>query len=180
MRSQTTDLWLEIGFGSGEHFCAQASSHPEATHIGVEPYVNGVASCLSQIEAQRLGNVWLAIDDARLLLDRLEPGSLTQISVLFPDPWPKTRHHKRRIVNRDTAHRFADHLEPGGDLRLASDDPSYIAWMLEALALEPRLAWTATSVGDWRERPSDVVATRYEQKALIAGRRCSYLTFQRI
>lgn len=173
-------LALEIGFGGGEHLAFQARRHPDTGFLGVEPYVNGVASLLTQIEALKLTNIRILQDDARLLFNVLAPNSLARIFVLFPDPWPKTRHHKRRIVNAETIASMAQALEQGGELRLASDDPGYVRWML-ALALgEPRLSWLAKRPGDWRQRPADWPETRYERKAGAAGRSSVFLRFQRV
>src|SRR5690606_33622725 len=115
-------LWLEIGFGGGEHLAAQAAAHPDRGLIGCEPYVSGVARLLAVAEAQELANLRIVVDDARALLAALPDGCLERIFVLFPDPWPKARHHKRRIVNPATAAQFARLLQPGGELRLATDD----------------------------------------------------------
>lgn len=175
----TDRLWLEIGFGGGEHLAAQAAAQPAVTHLGVEPFRNGVASLLARIETDGLANVRILVDDARLLLDALPPGSLERITVLFPDPWPKRRHHKRRIVNPSTVAAFATLLRPGGELRLASDDAGYVAWMLAAVQAEPRLLWLAERADDWRRRPADWPPTRYEAKADAAGRRSCFLRFCR-
>ncbi len=126
-------LWLEIGFGGGEHLAEQAAAHPDRGLIGCEPYISGVARLLALAEAQGLTNLRIVVDDARLLLEALPDGCLERIFVLFPDPWPKARHHKRRIVNPATAAQFARLLQPGGELRLATDDMSYARAMLLAL-----------------------------------------------
>ncbi len=178
LRPGTDRLWLEIGFGGGEHLAWQAERQPTATHLGVEPYLNGVASLLAEVENRGLGNVRILVDDARLLLDALPDGAVERIAVLFPDPWPKVRHHKRRIVNRNTVAAFARLLAPGGELRLASDDPGYVAWMLEATLAEPRLEWLAVRADDWRRRPDDWPETRYEAKARAAGRPPTFLHFR--
>jgi len=175
----TRALWLEIGFGGGEHLAWQAERHPDVTHLGVEPYLNGVASLLARLEARRLTNVRICVDDARLVLQALPEASLERLHVLFPDPWPKRRHHKRRIVNGETVPRMARTLAPAGELRLASDDSDYVTWMMAALRGEPRLAWSARRAADWRERPADWPATRYEEKARAAGRVCVFLRFTR-
>jgi len=172
-------IWLEIGFGGGEHLAAQAAAHPEVGLIGCEPYISGVARLLSLIQAQNLTNVRLFTDDARLLMAALPDGCLERIFVLFPDPWPKTRHHKRRIVNPQTAAEFARLLVPGGELRLATDDMSYARAMLLVLRARPELRWQAKRPADWRQRPADWPVTRYEEKALSAGKACVYLRFRR-
>jgi tRNA (guanine-N7-)-methyltransferase len=172
-------IWLEIGSGGGEHLAAQAAAHPEVGLIGCEPFISGVARLLALIQAQDLTNVRLFTDDARLLMQALPGGSLERIFVLFPDPWPKTRHHKRRIVNSPTVAEFARLLQPGGELRLATDDMGYARAMLLALRAHPALQWQAGRPGDWRERPPEWPMTRYESKALAAGRTCVYLRFRR-
>jgi tRNA (guanine-N7-)-methyltransferase len=172
-------LWLEIGFGGGEHLAAQAATHPKVGLIGCEPFISGVARLLSLIETQGLANVRLFTDDARLLMQALPDRCLERVFVLFPDPWPKTRHHKRRIVNPATAAAFARLLQAGGEVRLATDDMGYARAMLLALRAHPQLQWQANRPSDWRERPPDWPMTRYERKALAAGRRCVYVRFRR-
>jgi tRNA (guanine-N7-)-methyltransferase len=173
-------IWLEIGFGGGEHLEAQAAAHPEIGFLGVEPFRNGVARLLGAVEAQGLRNVRVLMDDARLLLDALPEACLERVFVLFPDPWPKTRHHKRRIVNPSTAAQLARVIRPGGELRLATDDADYARWMLAALLPEEHFAWTAERAADWRDPPPDWVPTRYEAKARAAGRRSVFLRFRRV
>jgi tRNA (guanine-N7-)-methyltransferase len=175
----TRRLWLEVGFGAGEHLAWQAAHHPDVTHLGVEPYLNGVAALLARLEAANLANVRICVDDARLVLAALPDASLERLHVLFPDPWPKRRHHKRRIVNADTVRHMARTLAPGGELRLASDDSDYVTWMLAVLRREPRLVWRARRAADWRERPADWPATRYEEKARAEGRIPVFLRFTR-
>lgn len=173
-------LRLEIGFGGGEHLEAEAAAHPETGFLGVEPFVAGVARLLSGIRARGLDNVRILVDDARLLLRALPDGSLARVDVLFPDPWPKARHHKRRIVAPATLAEIARVLEPGGELRLATDDPGYARWMLEAVLGERRLEWLAERAADWRTPWPDRPVTRYEAKALAAGRRPVYLRCRRL
>jgi tRNA (guanine-N7-)-methyltransferase len=172
-------LWLEIGFGAGEHLAWQALRHPEVGLIGCEPFLTGVARLLARRDADRFDNVRIVVDDARLLLDALPDGALERIFVLFPDPWPKARHHKRRIVNPVTAAAFVRVLKPDGELRLATDDLSYARAMLMTLRARPELRWLARSARDWCQRPPDWPPTRYEQKARAAGRRPVFLRFQR-
>ncbi len=172
-------LWLEIGFGGGEHLAAQAAAHPEVGLIGCEPYLAGVARLLAVTEREGLDNLRVVVDDARLVLRALPDACLERIFVLFPDPWPKTRHHKRRIVNPATAAEFARVLAAAGELRLATDDMDYARAMLLALATRPELVWQAARPADWRQRPADWPATRYERKALAAGRGCIYLRYRR-
>jgi tRNA (guanine-N7-)-methyltransferase len=173
-------LWLEIGFGGGEHLAAQAAAHPDRGLIGCEPFISGVARLLALAEVLALTNLRIVVDDARLLLDALPDGCLERIFVLFPDPWPKARHHKRRLVNAATAAQFARLLLPGGELRLATDDMGYARAMLLALLPVGELAWQARGPSDWRARPADWPATRYEDKAREAGRGCVFLCFRRL
>jgi len=172
-------VWLEIGFGGGEHLAAQAEAHPAIGLIGCEPFVNGIVSALGHVARRGLANVRLWPDDARLLLDRLPAGSLDRIFVLFPDPWPKARHHKRRLIAPATLDRLAEIMADRAELRLATDDASYLAWMLEHVTAHPAFAWTARRPADWRERPPDWPATRYEAKARKAGRAPAFLRLER-
>ena len=161
-------VWLEVGFGAGEHLVWQAVQHPGVGLIGCEPYLNGVAKCLAHIEREGVTNVRLMTDDARLLMAALPARSLSRVFVLFPDPWPKTRHHKRRFVQRETLDRLAELMVSGAELRLATDDPSYLPWMVEHACTHPAFEWLAARPADWRSRPDDWPATRYEKKR-IAG-----------
>ncbi len=171
---------LEVGFGSGEHLAAQARSHPDRGFIGCEPFANGVAKLLSQVEASTLMNVRIHANDARDVLARLPPGRLSVMYVLFPDPWPKIRHHKRRFIQVQVLDQIARLLLPGGELRVATDHPDYAQWALAHLMRDERFFWDAKCAADWRVRPVDWVATRYEQKAMNAGRSCIYLRFFKV
>jgi len=172
-------VWLEIGFGAGEHLAAQAEAHREVGFIGCEVFENGIARLLADIAHSGLGNIRIFADDARLLLDRLAPASIGRVFILFPDPWPKERHHKRRLVARATLDRLAIVMQPGAELRLATDDPGYLAWMLEHATVHPDFAWAARRPADRRERAPDWPATRYEEKARTAGRPPAFLRFIR-
>ncbi len=161
-------VWLEVGFGAGEHLVWQAKEHPRVGLIGCEPYINGVAKCLAHIEREGLENIRLFTDDARLVMNALPDQSLSRAFVLFPDPWPKSRHHKRRFVQRDNLDILARLMKPGAELRLATDDPSYLPWMVEHACTHPAFEWLAERPADWRGRPADWPPTRYETKR-IAG-----------
>lgn len=174
-----SSLALEVGFGGGEHLAAQAQAHPATGFIGCEPFANGVAKLLTRIKADGLANVRVHPDDARDVLARLPDCSLDRVFVLFPDPWPKLRHHKRRFIQVSTLDELARVLKPGGELRLATDHMDYAQWALMHLMRDARFAWAAQRAADWRVRPEGWVATRYEQKALKAGRNCVYLRFFR-
>jgi tRNA (guanine-N7-)-methyltransferase len=172
-----SDLAMEIGFGGGEHLAAQAKANPERGHIGCEPFVNGVAKLLSHVEAAGLTNVRIQPDDARDVLPRLPDRSLGKVFVLFPDPWPKLRHHKRRFIQRATLDQFARVMKSGAELRVATDHPGYAQWALMHLTRDERFSWGASRAADWRVPPPDWIATRYEEKARAAGRACVYLRF---
>ncbi len=176
------DVWLEIGFGSGEHLAWQAARNPEIGFIGAEPFVNGVAKLLAAIERERLDNIRIVDDDVRPLLHDIAlraPASIGRAFVLFPDPWPKSRHHKRRVIGPETLADLALVLRDGAELRLASDVDGYVAWMLAHVLAEPAFQWLARRPGDWRTRPEDWPQTRYEAKAVAAGRRPTFLRFMR-
>ena len=173
------EVWLEIGFGGGEHLAAQAERHPEIGFIGCEVFENGVVKLLGEIDRRGLNNVRIYADDARPLLAVLAPRSIGRVFILFPDPWPKARHHKRRLIAPATLDRIAEIMPERAELRLASDDPGYLAWMLEHTTGHPAFRWTARRPADWRERPDDWPATRYEEKARKAGRSPAFLRFER-
>lgn len=208
-----SEVWLEIGFGAGEHVLWQAEHHPEVGIIGAEPYVSGIAKLLSRVATSefsfsttplvplsplggeglgegaspRVGisqsetpplpsplprfrgrgeNIRLYDNDARDILDALPDASLARVFILFPDPWPKTRHHKRRLIQMDTLDALARVMREGAELRFASDDADYLNWTLERLMAHPAFAWTATRAQDWQSRAADWPQTRYEAKAL--------------
>jgi tRNA (guanine-N7-)-methyltransferase len=172
-------VWLEIGFGAGEHLAAQAERHPDIGFIGSEVFEDGIVRLLGEVERRGLGNVRLFTEDARLLLAALPLASISRVFVLFPDPWPKRRHHKRRLIAPATLDLLASVMEDRGELRLATDDRGYLAWMLDHLTTHPDFRWLARRPADWRERPPDWWATRYEQKARAAGRSPAFLRFCR-
>jgi len=172
-------LWLEIGFGGAEHLIAQAKANPDVRLIGIEPYLNGVAKALAGVEDYDLKNVLLERGDARLILQAMPDAILDRVFILYPDPWPKKRHHKRRLVQRDFVAELARLIRPGGRLRFASDIDHYQAWALAHILDDGHFAWTATRADDWRAAPGDHVPTRYEGKAKKAGRPCVYLDFVR-
>jgi tRNA (guanine-N7-)-methyltransferase len=172
-------LWLEIGFGAGEHLAWQAAAHPEVLLVGCEVYRNGIAALLTQIETRALSNIRLWPEDARDLIDRLPDRSVARVFLLFPDPWPKLRHAERRFIGPANLAGLARVMIPGGELRVATDDPTYLAWTLEHLPAHPDFRWQAGAEADRGQRPADWPATRYEQKALREGRPPAYLRFER-
>jgi tRNA (guanine-N7-)-methyltransferase len=168
-----------VGFGGGEHLVAQATLNPSTGFIGCEPFENGVAKLLSQAGAQGLSNIRVHMNDARGVLERLPGACLERVFVLFPDPWPKLRHHKRRFIQPGSLEELARVLKPGGELRFATDHPDQARWVLMHVLADRRFSWPVRSAADWRDPPEDWVATRYERKALAAGRPCVYLRFFR-
>jgi tRNA (guanine-N7-)-methyltransferase len=174
-----SEVWLEIGFGGGEHLAAQAAAHRDIGLIGCEVFENGIAKLLGDIERQHLANIRILTDDARLLLAILPQASIGRVFILFPDPWPKQRHHKRRIVTGETLGALAALMTDGGELRLATDDVDYLGWMLARVPLHPDFVWLAGRPSDWRIRPADWPATRYESKAIAAGRWPYFLRLRR-
>jgi tRNA (guanine-N7-)-methyltransferase len=173
------EVWLEIGFGGGEHLVWQARANPGVGLIGCEPFQDGVVKVLDAIETGHLANIRLHADDARPLLRWLPAASIGRAFVLFPDPWPKKRHRKRRLVSPATLAELARVMRSGAELRLATDHGEYAAAMMLAVEAQGEFRWTAASPSDWRRRPVDWPSTRYEQKALAQGRRCTYLRFRR-
>jgi tRNA (guanine-N7-)-methyltransferase len=170
---------VEIGFGGGEHLIAAARERGDQGFIGIEPFVNGLAKVVAGVADLDLRNIRLFAGDAVRLLDWLPPASLTGIDLFYPDPWPKRRHFKRRFVNPANLDRFARVLLPGGLFRFASDIDSYVEWTLAHGLRHPDLTWTAERADDWRRPFPGWPGTRYEAKALAAGRKPAYLTFKR-
>ncbi|MGE3839566.1 MAG: tRNA (guanosine(46)-N7)-methyltransferase TrmB, partial [Hyphomonadaceae bacterium] len=157
---------LEIGFGGGEHLVAQARAFPGWRFIGVEPFMNGVASCLRHIEESGVANVRLSMGDAREVMARLPEAALDRVDILFPDPWPKVRHHKRRLIQPAFLDALARVLKREGEVRFATDWANYAAWTLEHFSRDTRFAWRAERAEDWRKPWPGHVSTRYEQKRL--------------
>ncbi len=209
------NVWLEVGFGAGEHLHWQALANPRVGLIGAEPFVNGVAKLLSRLDSLapiggegqgegegvsqqtampedaappphinplpqrgRGSNLRIYMDDARAIIDALPDASLGRVFILFPDPWPKTRHHKRRFIQTEMLDTLARVMKPGAELRFGSDDGPLVAYTLERLMAHPSFIWTATSAQDWRTRPADWPQTRYEAKQLHGVP--AFLRFQRV
>lgn len=173
------DVRLEIGFGGGEHLLAEASAAGATGFIGVEPFVNGMAKLAAALSERPLANIRLYDDDATVLLDWLPQASLAGIDLLYPDPWPKKRHWKRRFVSRVNLDRMARVLRPGGVFRFASDIDTYVDWTLLHCRAHPEFEWRASIADDWRRPYDGWPGTRYEAKALREGRVPAYLTFVR-
>ncbi len=178
------DVWLEVGFGAGEHLIWQAEQRSDIGVIGAEPYEAGVSKLLSHIADRAassqalLRNIKIHEGDGRDIIDALPDASLGRFFLLFPDPWPKARHHKRRFLQTDMLDRLARVLRPGAELRFATDDKSYLPYALERLMAHPAFRWLAEAPSDWRTRPADWPATRYEKKAIKGPP--SFLRFERL
>jgi tRNA (guanine-N7-)-methyltransferase len=164
------EIWLEIGFGAGDHLAEQAAAHPDVGFLGAEVFENGVVKLLAELQRRELGNIRIFVDDARLLLTALPDAGLGRVFILFPDPWPKLRHHKRRMVSPSTLDQLARVMKDGAELRLATDDIGYLRAMLELVPAHPAFAWQARGPADWLRRAADWPATRYEAKAVAAAR----------
>ena len=170
---------LEIGFGGGEHLVHQANSNPDCGYIGVEPFVNSMAKALRAIEQNNLQNIRLYDDDAVKILDWLPASSIDRVDLLYPDPWPKFRHWKRRFVNRKNLDRISRALKPGGRFHFASDIATYVNWTLQHCEAHPDLDWEASTASHWQLPFENWIRTRYEAKALREGRVPAYLRFVR-
>lgn len=173
------DVWLEIGFGGGEHMIDQARRHPDTGLIGCEPFVNGMAKALRSIDDGDIDTIRLHHGDAGDVIDWLPDQSVGRVFLLYPDPWPKRRHWKRRFVSAPMLDRLHRIMAPGAELRFASDIESYVAWTLERLRDHPGFAWTAEKADHWRRPWPNWPGTRYEAKSRRAGRVPTYLTFRR-
>lgn len=177
--SPVDQVWLEIGFGSGEHLAAQAQAHPDIGVIGAEIFESGIASLLRHRADLGLTNIRILDNDARAFLPRLADASLDRVFLLYPDPWPKTKHAKRRFVCRETLDQLARLMPPGAELRVATDHTVYVRWCLRHIPVHPAFTWRVTGPESWRQRPAEGLATRYERKAVRQGRTPMYLTFVR-
>ncbi|HZP09008.1 tRNA (guanine(46)-N(7))-methyltransferase TrmB [Methyloceanibacter sp.] len=174
------EVWLEIGFGSGEHLLWQAERHPEVGFIGCEPFVNGMGTLLGAIEDRGIETIRVHDGDARDVLGWLPEHSVSHIFILFPDPWPKKRQQKRRLISAEFVSALARVLRRSGELRFASDSGDYAAQVLFLMGKSGAFAWTAERASDWKSRAPDWPDTRYERKALAEGRTCTYLGFRRV
>jgi tRNA (guanine-N7-)-methyltransferase len=172
-------LWLEIGFGKGEHMAAQAAAHPDVGLIGAEPFVDGVVGALMAVRDDGLANVRIHHGDALDVLERLAPASVDRVFLLHPDPWPKARHAKRRFMNPGPIDRIARVLKPGGEYRFGTDHPIYCQWALMQMAKRRDFHWLIDGPADFQVRPDDWPQTRYEAKARRLGHEVWYFRWQR-
>ncbi len=173
------ETWLEIGFGGGEHLAHQARTHRDINFIGCEPFVNGMAKLLSAVDDEKLDNIRVWDDDVTKLLPTLPDSCFDRVYILYPDPWPKRRQRKRRLVSDAMLVELARVLKPGGELRFASDIDDYIGWVLARVLRSDHFRWTAKRADDWRTPYEGWPGTRYEAKAIREGRVPSYLTMVR-
>ena len=173
------EVWLEIGFGAGEHIAWQAKRHPQIGFLGFEPYLNGVASLVRHSVSEKLSNIRIVPDDIRPFLIKLPDRCLSRIFILFTDPWPKPKHKKRRIIQCETLSEFHRIMKPGAKLRIATDHLDYLSWILIHFKNFTGFHWLAKSPKDWRCRSNDWPQTRYEQKAIREGRPPAFLEYQR-
>ncbi|NBJ13570.1 tRNA (guanine(46)-N(7))-methyltransferase TrmB [Microvirga arsenatis] len=174
------ETWLEIGFGGGEHLAAQARTRRDVNFVGCEPFVNGMAKLLATVQQESLDNIRVWDDDVTKLLPALPDASFDRVYILYPDPWPKRRQRKRRLVSDEMLAMLARVMKPGGELRFASDIDDYIGWVLARALRSSHFRWTATRADDWRKPYDGWPGTRYEAKAIREGRVPSYLTFVRV
>jgi tRNA (guanine-N7-)-methyltransferase len=173
------EIRLEIGFGGGEHLLAQAAQHPRTGFIGSDAFVNAIAKTLAGIEERQLANIRLHFGDAAHLIDWLPSGALARLDLLYPDPWPKRRHWKRRFVQNASLKQIARVLRPDGEFRFATDIADYAAWTLERVLRSPDFVWTAERADDWRKPWPGFGGTRYETKAMREGRKPAYFIFRK-
>ena len=172
-------LHLEIGFGSGEHLAARADMLPDHGFIGCEPFINGVAAALTHVRDEHLANVRIQAGDALDVLRRLPDGALSFVYLLHPDPWPKARHSKRRMINDGPLDLIAAKLKPGGEFRLGTDDPTYCRWSMMVMNRRRDFDWLAERPSDFLARPAGWPETRYEAKARREGREVWYFRYRR-
>jgi tRNA (guanine-N7-)-methyltransferase len=170
---------LEIGFGGGEHLAMRAAEAPATGFLGCEPFINGVAKLLASIDGAGLSNIRIRAGDARALIESLPAAALDRIYVLYPDPWPKRRQQKRRLISPDMVAEFARVLKPQGELRFATDIDDYAGWTLKRFLASPAFVWEAARADDWRLPWAGWRPTRYEAKARLEGRGSAYLTFRK-
>ena len=173
-------IYLEIGFGGGEHLAIEAKNHPENGYIGAEPFLNGVSSLLRHCENQLIKNLRIWPDDIRFQFSLWPNSCLDGVFIMFPDPWPKIKHAGRRIINKDNLAEIARLLKNGGELRMASDHPCAKNWILASILGNPNFDWPVVSPDDWNIKPQGWPETRYMKKAIAEGRKPAWFHFQKL
>lgn len=174
---ETSRVWLEIGFGNGEHLLHHALNNPDIGMIGCEPFVNGIAALCVGIEKHKVKNIRIWPDDARLLMKRMLPQSIDKLFLINSDPWPKTRHHKRRFIQKETLDEIHRLLKNNAEFRMATDHAGLASWQLEKTYFHGGFVWAASAASDWRTRPVDAPETRYQQKGVKKGHATTFLNF---
>ena len=170
---------LEIGFGFGEHILHQALTNPNSNFIGAEPFLGGIISLSKKIDERKLSNIKIYNGNAIDVVDTLDKNTLTTIYILFPDPWPKKRHHKRRLISKYNLDKFSNVLKKGGQLFIATDHEEYQYWILEIMSNRSDFRWICSGCNDFKSKPYEYPETKYEKKAILAGRRPVYLNFEK-
>ncbi|MBT4878676.1 MAG: tRNA (guanosine(46)-N7)-methyltransferase TrmB [Alphaproteobacteria bacterium] len=179
IKQKEAKINLEIGYGNGEHLAMQGRLRPEELFIGCEPYLKGTVNLLSQIKTNNLENIYIYQDDAIELLNKLPNNFLNKIYILFPDPWPKTKHQKRRIINNYNLKIIGDKLKPNGLLRIATDHSEYASWIIAKMINQPVFTWEIKNINDWHKEPCDWTQTKYQEKAL-AGKKYYFFNFTKL
>jgi tRNA (guanine-N7-)-methyltransferase len=174
------EVWLEIGFGAGEHLIEQAKANPEVGIVGCDPFLNGIVAALAGLKREDISNVRLRRGDAQAVIETAPDAFFSRVFVLYPDPWPKRRHHKRRLIARGVIDSLARVMRPGAELRFATDIDDYAGWTLARFLVSPHFRWAAAQADDWRRPWPEWRPTRYEAKARFENRRSVYLTFVRL
>ena len=178
--SPPREVWLEIGSGAGEHLIEQAKTNPDVGVVGCEPFLNGVVATLASLKREQLSNVRLRRGDAQTFIEVAPDAFFSRVFILYPDPWPKRRHHKRRVIAEGTIEALARIMRGGAELRFATDVDDYAGWTLTRFLASPHFRWAAARADDWRRPWPEWRPTRYEAKARSEGRRSVYLTFVRL
>jgi tRNA (guanine-N7-)-methyltransferase len=174
------EVWLEIGFGAGEHLVEQAKANPDVGVVGCEPFLNGVVAALAGLKREQLSNVRLRRGDAQAIIEAAPDAFFSRVFMLYPDPWPKRRHHKRRVIGGGMIEALARVMRHGAELRFATDVDDYAGWTLTRFLTSPHFHWVATRADNWRQPWPEWRPTRYEAKARSEGRGSVYLTFVRL
>ncbi|PIR31959.1 MAG: tRNA (guanosine(46)-N7)-methyltransferase TrmB [Alphaproteobacteria bacterium CG11_big_fil_rev_8_21_14_0_20_44_7] len=177
-QNQSAETWLEIGFGDGGHLAHQARNNPNVNFIGCEPFINGAVKLLREIEDNNLQNIRIYTGDVRDLLEKTPENSISRIFILNPDPWPKTKHHKRRLIQKPLLDLLEKVLQPEGMLRIATDDEDYAFWILKEFMNHPKFLWTVRSKADWQNDPDDHIKTKYQKKAFKEGRKNIFIEYK--
>jgi tRNA (guanine-N7-)-methyltransferase len=177
LQTQYNAIWLEIGFGTGAHLVNMARQNEEVLCLGAEPFSNGIAACLKAMLADNLSNIRIFPNDVRTLLASLPDGYLSRVDILFPDPWPKRAHHKRRLINAALLQELSRVMSVGAELNIASDHPDYQAWILEHMLQSPHFKWDNAHPNECFEQPLGFVKTRYQNKAAEYGNVPIYLRY---